>query len=152
MAHRTVRPNEILPHGIRMHHGNLAESGVPALLAGPVQQGQIEQAVYNSPSPGILLQIVPCPDKTPHRIEPSRQDCGRMHGNPSGIRISCQPVIRHRRRHEHKSHIMMQPVEILKALLHLLLGNPGNPGITLLSCILVQKPQDAAPEAVCPPV
>ena len=47
---------------------------------------------------------------------------------------------------------MMQPIEIRKGLFQLFLTLPRDGNIALLPCVLVQKPHDASPEPICPPV
>ena len=137
VAYGAVRADEMFSDGVRVQAGNLTEPGVFRLLAGPVQEGEVEHAVDDGPASGILLQVVPRADEISHGVEPSRQKGGGVQGHSSGIRVPCEPEIRHRRRHEHKAHVVVQAVEIRKALLHLPFRDPGNVGIAPLSRVLV---------------
>ena len=155
MAYRAIRSHKRFHNRICVHFGYLPKPWILRFFTGPIQQWNIKQAVNNRPASRIILaarNVIPGADKFPHRIEPACQKIGSVQPPFPRIRVPCQTVIRHCARQEHEADVMMQPVIIAETPVQLLLRNPGDFRILLISRRMVHLPEHARPESVAPPV
>ena len=144
----TVRPQNLLQRSIRVPSRDRGKSRVICLLRSPVQKRQVHQTVHDHPA-GLI--IIPCTDIIPKHIKPPRQQVRSMLSSDIRLTVTRKTVVRHRRMHPHKSHIMIQILILFQRAVQPLLHPLSAPAILRSVRGMIHLPEQPAPEAVRPP-
>ncbi|MNP74315.1 hypothetical protein D3C76_1711730 [compost metagenome] len=80
MVYRTVRPDEMLQHGIHMRLGDMTVARIAGLCGSPEQQAGIHAAVNNCNTTVVLPfpPRIPGPDIAAFQVEAGGQVIGRF--------------------------------------------------------------------------